>query len=152
MPDDTAARRDLPRRVLHYVDVVWNQGQTSRVREFLAPDFRQRNLRDEVLRNSPEEVAADVDCWRAALGDCSLRVLDLVCEGDQVAWRWELRGELASLQALSGPLRELAALVPALATVSLTGMTFSRFRSGLIVEQDTEADYTGLLDQLGTSA
>ena len=77
---------------------------------------------------------------RSAFDRVSVRVDDLVVEGDRLAWRWTFEG------THTGP---FAGVAPTHKQVALRGVNVQTLREGKVVEHWTLADLAGALRQLG---
>jgi len=78
--------------------------------------------------------------FRAAFSQPHTTIDDAIVEGDKVAWRWTFRG------THTGPLMGIPATGKAIA---FTGITIDRVAGGKIVERWNQADFMGLMQQLG---
>jgi hypothetical protein len=132
-----------------YVDVIWNQGDVGRLAEFLAPDVVSRGPGDTEVQRGRDRYAIRLVGMLTVLAPMRTRIVRIACDGELVAWQWELSAEVRDPGVLAEPLRTMAAAVPGLRCLRATGMTFSRVVDGLIVEEQTEADPQGVLNQLG---
>ncbi|MER5372517.1 ester cyclase [Streptomyces sp. NPDC002553] len=114
------------------------RGDIDRLFERVSDDYVDHdpaNARDTGLRAAREEVAG----WRRAF-DFSMQVDDQLSEEDRVCTRWTFTG------------RHHGDFVGIPATgqdVTMTGMTWHRFRDGMICEAWWQYDRAGLLEQLG---
>jgi predicted ester cyclase len=100
----------------------------------LAPECYAEDFVDHVNRlefRGLEGVRRSTALYQALFDDLRIEVVDQVAEGDRVASRWVMRG--------SNRGRE----------VELTGITISRLRDGLIVEDWSATDGVDLLRGLG---
>jgi ketosteroid isomerase-like protein len=80
----------------------------------------------------------------AAFSPFHLTILDLLAEGDRAAVRWATGGFNGA------PFPTPAGEVPATnKEISMSGMSFMKVENGKIVEENTQADILGLLQQLG---
>lgn len=134
---DPEANRAL---ALRYADLLLNRHELDRAAEILAPDFVGH------LAGIPGPVCGP-DAWKAVFGgflagfpDYRETVHDVLAEGDLVASRTSFtathRGEFMGMP-------------PSGRTVSAGGMAFLRIAGDRVVEQWTEADVVGMLQQLG---
>ena len=129
--DKTLARR--------YLD-MWNQGNMAVLREIIAPDCVHYDpALPEVIRG-PEAFEQIVQMYRTAFPDLAFTLEDAIAEGDRVAFRWRARGTQRG---------ELMGIPPTGITGEVTGMEFLRVAGGQIVEDWTNWDALGLLQQLG---
>ncbi len=80
------------------------------------------------------------EAFWAAFPDARLTIEDVLTEGDRLACRFTVRathrGELMGIPATGRP-------------VELPGITILRFREGRCVERWSQAEFLGLLQQLG---
>jgi steroid delta-isomerase-like uncharacterized protein len=93
----------------------------------------------EPLRG-PEGVKEFVSNYRAAYSDARITVDDQTGEGDKVATRWTGRGTHDG---------ELLGIAPTGKQVTVSGITLSRLKEGKVVEEWTNWDTLGMLQQLG---
>lgn len=76
----------------------------------------------------------------AALPGCQISIDDLLAEGDQVVCRFTLRGtHRGELMGVPGTGKD----------VEIAGITILRFADGKCVERWNQADFLGLLRQIG---
>lgn len=127
--------------VLRFYEEVFNQGRPEAVDELLAPGgvihgagISERSVRD------PEEMKAQVALLRAAFPDLHVEVLDLVCERDRAAMRCRATGT---------HLGEALGIPPSGRRVEIEGVSFGRWRDGLLVEGWNSFDLLSLYRQLG---
>jgi ketosteroid isomerase-like protein len=122
----TSSNREVARTALERV--------CSRADFSLAPDCYAEDFVDHV--NSLEfrglgGVRHSTALYAALFDDLRIEVVDQVAEADRVASRWVMRGSNRGRH------------------VELTGITISRLRDGLIVEDRTATDSADLLRGLG---
>jgi steroid delta-isomerase-like uncharacterized protein len=134
---DPEAHKALARR---YADLLLNQHQLERAAEILAPDFVGH------FAGAPGPVQG-IDAWRAFFGgflaafpDYRETVHDVVAEADRVAARISFTGTHQG---------DFFGLPPTGKAIAAGGMACLRIADGRVVEQWTEADVIGLLQQLG---
>jgi predicted ester cyclase len=122
----TVGSEDLARRAL---EQVCARGDLDAARELYAPDFIDHV---NVLEfRGQEGIAESVALYRAVFPDLQIGVEDQVTEGDRVVSRWTLHGTHRGR------------------SVTLPGITISRFEGGKIAEDWTTSDNMSLLRQLG---
>jgi predicted ester cyclase len=80
----------------------------------------------------------------SALSDFYLRADELVGEGDVVAARWTTGGVHSAPMATP-----VGTIPPPNKPVAMSGMSMIRLRDGKIVEERTQADILGFMQQLG---
>ncbi|MEU0059863.1 ester cyclase [Streptomyces sp. NPDC006334] len=114
------------------------RGDIDRLFERVSDDYLDHdpaNARDTGLRAAREEVAG----WRRAF-DFSMRVDDQLSEEDRVCTRWTFTGSHHG---------DFVGIPATGQDVTMTGMTWHRFRDGMICEAWWQYDRAGLLEQLG---
>jgi predicted ester cyclase len=93
----------------------------------------------EPLRG-PQGAKDNIEQYRSAFEGAQITVRDQIAEGDVVATRWEGRGRHTG---------ELMGISPTGKEVTITGQTLSRVSGGKIVEEWTNWDTLGMLQQIG---
>jgi predicted ester cyclase len=77
---------------------------------------------------------------RTAFPDMHITIEDIITEGDKLVQRWVAQGTHKG---------ELMGIVPTGKQVTITGINISRIVGGKLVEDWTEADMLGMMQQLG---
>jgi steroid delta-isomerase-like uncharacterized protein len=111
------------------LEQVCARGDLDRARELYADDFIDHVNALEF--RGQEGIARSVAMYRAMFPDLRIEVVDQVADGDRVVSRWVLNGTHRGR------------------SVTLPGITISRFRDGMIAEDWTVSDNLGLLRQIG---
>jgi predicted ester cyclase len=111
------------------LEQVCARGDLDRARELYADDFIDHVNALEF--RGQEGIARSVAMYRAMFPDLRIDVVDQVAGGDRVVSRWVLNGTHRGR------------------SVTLPGITISRFRDGMIAEDWTVSDNLGLLRQIG---
>ncbi|MGH2921728.1 MAG: ester cyclase, partial [Gaiellaceae bacterium] len=93
----------------------------------------------EPLRG-PDGFKENISAYRAAFSDARITVDDQIAEGDKVATRWTGRG------THDGDLMDIA---PTGKQVEISGLTLSRLANGKVIEEYTNWDTFGMMQQLG---
>lgn len=93
----------------------------------------------EPLRG-PQGAKENIEQYRSAFEGAQITVKEQVAEGDYVASRWEGRGRHTG---------ELMGISPTGKDITVSGQTFSRLAGGKIVEEYTNWDTLGMLQQIG---
>jgi steroid delta-isomerase-like uncharacterized protein len=93
----------------------------------------------EPLRG-PQGFKENVSMFRAAYSDARITVDDQIAEGDKVATRWTGRGTHDG---------QLMGIAPTGKQVTVAGLVVSRVANGKVVEEWTNWDTLGMLQQLG---
>jgi len=128
----TEENKALLRRLF---EEVWNQGNLATLHEVLAADF----LYHPDLRGL-EAYKQAIKLNLTAFPDLHFTIEDMLAEGDRVVTRWTLRG------THQGPFQDIP---PTGKPVTVTGISIFRVANGKGVEVWTDADYLGMLQQLG---
>jgi len=111
------------------LEQVCARGDLDRARELYAEDFVDHvNALDF---HGQDGIARSVALYHAIFPDLEIRVLDQTADGDRVTSRWTLHGTHKGR------------------TVTLPGITISRFEDGKIAEEWTVSDNLELLRRLG---
>jgi len=119
--------------------VVWTEGDMSRVGEFYSEDFQANYPRTD-WGVGVQGVRALAESIRASFPDYSEEIDELIVAEDLVIVRLTLRG------THNGPLPNLPATGKA---VEFKDVTICRVRDGKIVEQRGLSDHFALYQQLG---
>ena len=134
-PVDHADNAELIRRLHHE---LLNERDLAVVDRFFAPGF--------VSHNNPPGFPPGVDgvkqffaMFRDAFPDASVRIDDLVADGDRVAIATTLTGTHEG---------ELMGVAPTGRSVEVTGIDIVRIEDGLIAEHRGLTDIVGLMRQL----
>lgn len=131
-----ADNKDLVRG---FFEDVWNEGQLDRIDEYLAEDFVEHSPLPQAARG-PAEYTEEAELFQTAVPDITYTIEDTIAEGDKVAVRVTVRGthegELMGIEATGN-------------TVEFEGMAIFRIDDEQIVELWVQADFMGLLEQLG---
>lgn len=127
--------RDTRAIIEAYVDAV-RTGDTTRLAETIAPEFR--------YRNSPpvgvEGFAAGVRALHAGLAEIACTIEQCVCEGDWGAFRFVLSGKHVGI---------FMGRAPTGRRVTWSGADFVRVRDGKLVELWPVQETLPLLEGLG---
>jgi predicted ester cyclase len=113
------------RKVLLFVEAVWNEGRLELIDELVAADYLGRVPRIERGVHGPEGVRRLVAHGRRAHPDLYVKVDDQIAEDDRVATRWR------------------AVTAPTGGTPCCAGISIVRLLAGKQVESHTE--YTDAL-------
>jgi predicted ester cyclase len=120
---------DLQTHARTALEQVCARGDLDRARDLYAEDFVDHVNALEF--HGQAGIARSVALYRAIFPDLRIRVLDQSTDGDRVTSRWELHGTHKGR------------------TVTLPGITLSRFENGKIAEDWTVSDNLDLLRRLG---
>jgi steroid delta-isomerase-like uncharacterized protein len=116
----------------------WNAGNLDSYLELYDPDIVFHGLQG--VEPGIDSVRGFYQAFWAAFPGCQLDFEDTIAEGDRVAIRFAVRG------THGGDFQGIPATGK---SVVIPGMTMLRFQDGKCVERWTQADFLGLLQQLG---
>ena len=88
----------------------------------------------------PDGFKENISTYRAAYSDARITVDDQIAEGDKVATRWTGRGKHDG---------DLMGVGPTGKQVKVSGLTLSRLANGKVIEEYTNWDTFGMMEQLG---
>ncbi len=120
---------------------MFNQGgNVDAAEEIYTPDYvgHEPTFGDSHGVEGAKQFAAD---FRQAFPDLQTTIEDMVAEGDKVVTRFSARGTHQGETEYLGP--------PTGNSFEVTGITIERFSDGKIVEDWTNFDALGLMQQLG---
>ena len=133
----TEENKALTRRM---VEEIFNRGNISRIDEFLAPDFVEREELPPGIPSGREGVMQLTTMLRSAFPDFEATIEDLVAEGDRVVLR----------QIWSGTHQgEFMGVPPTGKRVSIGVIDILRVDGGRFVEHWGLMDSMGMMQQLG---
>jgi steroid delta-isomerase-like uncharacterized protein len=132
---DTEANKALVRR---FIDEIFGQGRTESVDELLADDFEAHtwgaNANGKVgLKDAIERVSK-------GLADARMTIEDMIAEGDRVAVR---------LTSEARQVGEFMGLPPSGKTYRIGEIHIFRIADGKLAEHWHQADFLGMMRQLG---
>ncbi len=120
-------------------DEIYSKGDFAAIDEFFANDF--------VWHYAPPGVAPDLEGYKrnvaetlAPFADMNCTAEDIIAEGDKIAIRWSWRGTHKG---------EYMGIAPTGKQVTITGISILWIVGGKIVEEWTEPDNLGFMEQLG---
>jgi steroid delta-isomerase-like uncharacterized protein len=122
------------------VEEIFAQGNLDAAEEIYASDYVSHDPASGEIRGieGAKQFAAK---FRQAFPDLQPTIEDMVAEGDKVVTRFSARGTHQGETEDFGP--------PTGNRVEITGITIEQFAEGKIVEEWTNYDALGLLQQLG---
>ena len=120
------------------IEEVYNQGNLDIVDELVSGDFVAHAASEDI--HGPAGMKQFVASLREAFPDLHLTIDDQVAEGDRVVTRWTARGTHAGT---------FQGIPPTGKRGTMTGIDIDRVVGGKAIECWTNADYLGLLQQLG---
>jgi steroid delta-isomerase-like uncharacterized protein len=125
-----------------FIQRVFNEGDLSSIRDFVAPDSIHHDL-DEVSApagRSPERFAEMVDLYRTGFPDLRVEIQDQVAEDDRVVTCLRMQG------TQKGPLLGIGVSGK---TVDITGIRIDRLADDRITESWFHWDGLQMLRQIG---
>ena len=124
--------------IQRWFDEVWNQGRAGAIDEMLAENAVIHGLGPDL--RGPSEFKPFHSSYLNAFPDITIRIDDLVAEGNMVTARWSgtgtHQGDGLGIPATGGQ-------------VQFNGMTIARVEQGKIVEGWNVFDQLGMFQQLG---
>jgi len=134
---ETEEMKTIIRRA--WEDVI-NDGELEVADEVFAANYVLHSAGSPDLHGLEEGVKGPVSIQRTAFPDIHFVVEDIIVEGDMVAHRWTATGTHKG---------ELMGIPPTGEKVKMTGIVISRIADGKIMEDWSEWDKLGMLQQLG---
>lgn len=131
---------DLAALTRHWFEQVWNRGNEAVIDELLAPNGIIHGLGDDKDLRGPADFRVFYRQFRSGLTDIHIMVDDVLVEGDRTAGRFTVTA-VHSGDGLG---------VPATGRrINVTGMCFTHWHNGQLIEGWNEFDQAGLLKQIG---
>jgi len=137
-PPDPEANKALDRRSL---EEVWNQGNLDVADELFDANFVYHITGIPDVQG-PEGVKQVVTMYRTAFPDLQYTEEDMIAEADKVALLWTATGTHNG---------EFMGLPPSGNQITVTGISFGCFAGGKFVEEWSNYDALGLMEQLGAA-
>lgn len=116
----------------------WNAGDLEGYLQLYDPDVTLHGIPG--VQPGLESVRQFYQAFTAALPGCQITIDGTVAEGDQVACRFTLRGTHRG---------ELMGVPASGKEVTVPGITILRFAGGTCIERWNQADFLGMLQQIG---
>jgi steroid delta-isomerase-like uncharacterized protein len=135
---NTTSGEDIEALLRRYAEEIYNHGNVAAAGDFLSEDY-VNHASSQTVEGLPGN-RHFVTMLRDAFPDLHKTILDQVVEGDRAAYRFVLRGT---------HLGEFMGMPPSGREVEVTGIAFARVEDGKIVEEWTQSDMLGLMQQLG---
>jgi steroid delta-isomerase-like uncharacterized protein len=126
--------------VRELIDVMFNQGDVSRIDEFVAPDFIEHEELPPDVPGGPEAPKFMTAMMQAAFPDSKAIIKDLIAEDDRVAVRMTWTGTHEG---------EFMGIPPTGNRISINVFDILRIADGMVVEHWGLMDSMGLMQQLG---
>ena len=120
--------------------VIWTKGETHRVREFYAEDYRADYPFGNGWGEGPDGAKAFADAIRIGFPDYAEEIQDIVVQGDKVAVKLRITG------THQGPMLGIPATGR---KIDFRDMTICTLKDGKIIQQTGLSDNLSLYAQLG---
>jgi steroid delta-isomerase-like uncharacterized protein len=133
-------RTDVKAIARREIEEIFGQGKLEVADEVIAPNYVGHDPALPEPIRGPEGVKEAAAGYRAAFSDLTCTVDQQVAEGDTVVTRWTARGTHDG---------ELFGVAPTGKQATVTGISIERVVDGKIVEDHTNWDTFGLMQQLG---
>jgi len=131
---------DLKAIARRETEEIFGKGNLDVADEIIAPEYVGHDPALPEPTRGPEGVKQAAAGYRAAFSDMTVTVEQQVAEGDTVVTRWTARGTHDG---------ELFGIAPTGKQGTVTGISIERFVDGKVVEDHTNWDTFGLMQQLG---
>jgi predicted ester cyclase len=122
-------------------DEVWGNGNLAAVDELFSPDYVDHNPIGKMPPNR-EGIKQAVTMFRKAFANMQVTTEDIVAEGDKVMSRFKSSGTHSG---------DLMGIAPTGKQITTEGINIIRIVDGKIVEDWTEIDMLGMMQQLGVA-
>ena len=122
-----------------FYEEVWNQGNLDVIDQLADPNVVGHDPVGGEIRGR-EALRQFVSGNRTAFPDLRITIEDQVAEGDKVVTRWSSRGTHKG---------DLMGIAPTGKQTRVTGISIDRYSGGKVVEDYTDWDALGLMQQLG---
>jgi steroid delta-isomerase-like uncharacterized protein len=122
-----------------YTEEIWGEGNLEAIDEVFAPDYVD-HFPFPGYTPDRDGLKKSISSFRSALPDLQTNIEDLITEGDKVVARWSSSGTQKG---------ELMGIPPTNKKVTMSGITICRISKGKIVEEWSQADFAGMMQQLG---
>ena len=134
------AGEDLKAVVRRQVEEIFVRGDLDVADEIIATDYVGHDPALPEPTRGPEGVKQAATGYRTAFPDLTMTIEQQVAEGDTVVTRWTGRGTHEG---------ELFGIAPTGKQVTVTGISVTRVVAGKMVEDHTNWDTFGMMQQLG---
>ena len=126
--------------VLRFEDEVWNERNLDAIDEYLAEDFVLHFHKGPL--NGRAEFREKVESNHASFPDSSQTIEDVIAEDDKVVVRMMVRGTQDG---------DFLGVEPTAKEFEIEEVHIARIEDGKIVEQWSQADVLGLMEQIGVA-
>lgn len=139
VPTSAEVNKDRIRRV---IEDLYSRGDLSVAEELYDTNYIRHDPATPDVGTGLSAIKQVVNTYRTAFPDLELTVEDIIAEGDKVLGRWSARGTHRG---------ELQGASPTGKRFEIAGLTLMQFADGQIVEEWTNWDVLGMMQQLGIS-
>jgi steroid delta-isomerase-like uncharacterized protein len=137
MTDQNENTKEAIRRAML---AAFNQGSLEALDEVFSQDMMDKSVAATSSQSRLEDFKQRIAGHRAGLPDITMTIHEMVMDGDQVAYRWAMKGTHTGTW-LGRPATNK--------TVDISGMNLERLSGGKIVEHYSFPDMLKALQQLG---
>lgn len=130
---------DANKEIVRRLGVEPWEGSLGVIDELVAPDYVGHDPAQPEMQG-PQGIKEFVTGYLAGFPDGRITIDEQLAEGDLVATRWTGRGTHQG---------ELMGIPPTGKQVTVSGITISRVKNGKVVEEWSNWDTLGMLQQLG---
>ena len=130
---------DTNKEIVRRLAVEPWEGKLGVIDELVAPDYVGHDPAQPEM-HGPEGIKQFITGYLAGFPDGRITIDGQLAEGDMVATRWTGRGTHQG---------ELMGIPPTGKQVTVSGITISRVKNGKVVEEWSNWDTLGMLQQLG---
>ena len=130
---------DTNKEIVRRLGVEPWEGNLGVIDELVAPDYVGHDPAQPEM-HGPEGIKEFITGYLAGFPDGRITIDGQLAEGDMVATRWTGRGTHQG---------ELMGIPPTGKQVTVSGITISRVKNGKVVEEWSNWDTLGMLQQLG---
>lgn len=125
--------------VRRLIEEAW-KGNLDVIDELVDRDYVGYDPSNPEPVRGPEGMKEFVTTYRTAFPDANITIEDQIAEGDKVVTRWTGRGTHEG---------DLMGIAPTRKQATVTGISIARLADGKVVEDWTNWDTLGLMQQLG---
>ena len=132
---------DTNKEIVRRLGVEPWEGKLGVIDELVAPDYVGHDPAQPEM-HGPEGIKEFITGYLAGFPDGRITIDGQLAEGDMVATRWTGRGTHQG---------ELMGIPPTGKQVTVSGITISRVKNGKVVEEWSNWDTLGMMEQLGAA-
>lgn len=121
-------------------DEVWGEGSLDLIDEYAGDDYVEHNTASPETIRGPGGYKENVEMFHSAFSNVEVTTEQLIAEGDKVVNHYTIRG------THDGP---FMGIDPTGTEVAVSGIAIAKFQDGKIVEDWSNIDVLGMMQQLG---